>query len=429
MGAIAAQIDGVLHVMSDAPARQYARRMRIAIAGGTGTVGRLVTDAVRRHDHEPVVISRSTGIDLLTGEGLDTVLDGVHAVIDVTNTTSMSAAASIRFFQTVTQGLLAAEQRAGVHHHVVLSIVGIDSTETGYGYYQGKRAQEHAVQEGPVPFSLVRATQFHEFARQMFERVKIGPFVLVPTMRTQPIAAAEVAERLVELAEGAPAGRVADIAGPRVERMAELARRYGRAAGLAGRVVEVSLPGSAGHQMRDGSLLAGTSAQLRGPEFAVWLREQTGSGGEAKTPRQVGVAGIPIVRAPLPTAPEPSLSNARELIASLQTAGMPITLTIDGDERRLPVHVDEVAFRALQEGVGLVLTRTRGVDATAIVRYLPHAVEVEVAHGPGRTTPRAGQAASLSRSRAEIRRLGGAIGAGPTDDGGFRLSATIPTPE
>ncbi|QAY58777.1 SDR family oxidoreductase [Microbacterium protaetiae] len=402
--------------------------MRIAIAGGTGTVGRLVTDLVRRHGHEPVVISRSTGIDLLSGDGLDAVLAGVDAVIDVTSTASMSAAASIRFFETATRNLLAAEQRAGVRHHVVLSIIGIDSVEKGYGYYQGKRAQEHMVQTGPIPSSLLRATQFHEFARQMFERMKVGPFVLVPTMRSQPIEAAEVAARLVELAEGVPAGRVTDIAGPRVERMADLARRYGRAAGLPGRVVELSLPGGSGRQMRDGSLLAGTSAQLRGQDFTTWLRQQTGSDGEAKAQRPMGVAGIPLVRAPLPQPPEPSLTNARELIAGLQTAGMPITLTIDGDERRLPVNIDEAAFRALQEGVGLVLTRTRGVDAAATVRYLAQAVEIEVSHGPGRVTPHAQLSATLSRSRTEIRRLGGAVASGPTADGGFRVSATIPTP-
>nr|WP_274637419.1 NAD(P)H-binding protein [Microbacterium bovistercoris] len=403
--------------------------LRIAIAGGTGTVGRLVTEHARRRGHEPIVLSRSTGIDLMTGEGLDAVLAGVDAVIDVSGSQTLTAAASVRYFQTTTGMLLEAEQRAGVGHHLALSIVGIDRTERGYGYYEGKLAQERAVTDGPVPWTLLRATQFHEFAQQMFDRMKMGPFVLVPTMRSQPVAADEVAARLVELAEGAPAGRVPDLAGPRVERMADLARRYGRAAGVPGRVVELSLPGRPGHQMRDGSLLAGTDAQVVGATFTEWLRERTGSDGESKAARTVGVAGIPIVRAPLPSPPEPSLSNARELIAGLQTAGMPITLEITGEERRLAPHIDEAAFRVLQEGVSLVLTRTRGADAAAAVRYLSHAVEVEVAHGPGRPTPQADQATSLSRSRTEVRRLGGAISSGPTDDGGFRMSATIPTPD
>ncbi|UUT34993.1 SDR family oxidoreductase [Microbacterium elymi] len=293
----------------------------MAIAGGTGTVGRLVAEHARRRGHEPIVLSRSTGIDLMTGEGLDAVLAGVDAVIDVSGSQTLTAAASVRYFQTTTRMLLEAEQRAGVGHHLALSIVGIDRTERGYGYYEGKLAQERAVTDGPVPWTLLRATQFHEFAQQMFDRMKMGPFVLVPTMRSQPVAADEVAARLVELAEGAPAGRVPDLAGPRVERMADLARRYGRAAGVPGRVVELSLPGRPGHQMRDGSLLAGTDAQVVGATFTEWLRERTGSDGESKAARTVGVAGIPIVRAPLPSPPEPSLSNARELIAGLADSG------------------------------------------------------------------------------------------------------------
>ncbi|WP_211217941.1 NAD(P)H-binding protein [Microbacterium luticocti] len=401
---------------------------RIAIAGGTGTVGRLVVEIARAHGHDAVVISRSTGVDLVSGDGLDTVLAGVDTVIDVSNTSSMSATASVRHFETTTRTLLDAETRVGVRHHIVLSIVGIDD-EKGYGYYQGKRAQERAVAAGRVAYTILRATQFHEFAQQMFERMKFGPFVLVPTMRSQPIAAREVAARLVELAEGAPAGRVTDIAGPRVERMAELARRYGRAAGLPGRVVELSLPGAPGRQMRDGSLLAGTAAEVRGPSYAQWLVEQTGSDGEVKAPRGVGIGGIPIVRGPLPTPPEPSLSNARELVAQLRTAGMPIALTVTGVERPLPAAIDEAAFRALQEAVALVLTHTRGADATATVRYLVHAVEVEVAHGPGRRTSSADQSAELRRSRTEVRRLGGVVSSETTADGGLRIVAAIPTPQ
>ncbi|WP_417561884.1 NAD(P)H-binding protein [Microbacterium sp.] len=401
--------------------------MRIAIAGGTGTVGRLVTEHVRAHGHEPVVLSRSTGIDLITGEGLATVLRGVDAVIDVAGPATLSAAASVRDFGAISGTLLRAEQAAGVGHHVALSIVGIDSSEKGYGYYQGKREQERLVQAGHVPWTILRATQFHEFAKQMFTRAKLGPFVVVPKMRSQPIAADTVAARLVELAEGAPAGRVTDIAGPRVERMAELARRYGRAAGLPGRVVELSIPGSGGAQMRDGSLLAGVHAHVAGPDFTAWLIEQTGSDGVAKAAQAHRIAGIPIIREPLPTPPEPSLSNARELIAGLQQAGMPVTLTIEGEPRRLAPAVDAAAFRALQEGTALVLTRTRGVDATAAVRYLPAAVEVEVSHGPAPLTSAGRQTSGLDRSRAEVRRLGGATTVDAGDDGAFRVGATIPT--
>jgi uncharacterized protein YbjT (DUF2867 family) len=402
---------------------------RIAVAGGTGTVGRLVTEFVRQRGHDAVVLSRSTGIDLVTGAGLDTVLAGVDAVIDVSNTLSMSAAASIRHFQTTAQVLATAELRAGVRHHVLLSIVGVDAPHTsGYGYYRGKLAQERAVAGSGVPWTLLRATQFHEFAQQLFQRTRFGPFVLVPAMRAQPVAAREVAARLVELAEGAPAGRVSDVAGPRVERIAELARRYARAAGASGVVVELPLPGAVGRAMRQGGLLPAPAADVRGPAYADWLLEQTGSDGVARMPRTVGIAGIPIMRSPLPAPPEPSLSNARELVARLRTAGMPIALTVHGDERRLPAAVDQAAFRALQEAVSLVLMRTRGVEADAVVRYLPHAVEIEVTHGAARLTPQASRSETLNRSRAQVRRLGGAVSSGPTTEGGFRLAATIPIP-
>jgi uncharacterized protein YbjT (DUF2867 family) len=400
---------------------------RIAVAGGTGTVGRLVTEFVRQRGHDAVVLSRSTGIDLVTGAGLDTVLAGVDAVIDVSNTLSMSAAASVRHFQTTAQVLADAERRAGVRHHVLLSIVGVDAPHSS-GYYRGKLAQERAVAAAGVPWTLLRTTQFHEFAQQLFQRTRFGPFVLVPAMRSQPVAAREVAARLVELAEGAPAGRVTDLAGPRVERIAELARRYARASRASGLVVELPLPGAVGRAMRQAGLLPAPDADVRGPAYADWLIEQTGSDGVARMPRTVGIAGIPIMRSPLPAPPEPSLSNARELVARLRTAGMPIALTVHGDERRLPAAVDQAAFRALQEAVSLVLMRTRGVEADAVVRYLPNAVEIEVTHGAARLTPQASRSETLNRSRAQVRRLGGAVSSGPTTEGGFRLAATIPIP-
>jgi uncharacterized protein YbjT (DUF2867 family) len=412
-----------------AESRPQRTPQRIAIAGGTGTVGRFVTELVRAHGHEPVVLSRSTGVDLVAGDGLQAVLRGVDTLIDVSGPATMSAAASIRGFQAITGNLLRAEQAAGVRHHIALSIVGIDTVEKGYGYYQGKQAQERLVMAGPVPWTILRATQFHEFARQMFTRAKLGPFVLVPTMRSQPIAASEVAARLVELAEGAPQGRVGDLAGPRVERMADLARRYGRAAGVPGRVVELSMPGRGGTQMRNGSLLAPVDAQIAGPDFTTWLIEQTGSDGIVQASQAHRIAGISIVREPLPTPPEPSLTNARELIAGLQRAGMPISLTIEGEPRPLAPTIDAAAFEALQEGAALVLTRTRGVDATACVRYLSGAVEVEVTHGPARLTAPGRVVAGLDRSRSEVRRLGGATSVDARDDGAFRVTATIPTPQ
>lgn len=243
--------------------------MKIAVAGGTGAVGALVVDEARTRGHEAVVLARSAGIDLTTGRSLDQALDGVDAVIDTTSIQTQSAEASTAFFTTVTRMLQQAEQRAGVGHHLVLSIVGADLAP--HDYYAGKRAQELLVAEGAVPWTLLRATQFHEFAPQMLKRLGVGPVALAPRMRTQPIAAREVAEHLVTLAEAGPAGEVAPLAGPREENLARMMRAHERAAGRRRAVLEMALPGPFGRALRDGTLLPGRDALLGRQSYDDWL--------------------------------------------------------------------------------------------------------------------------------------------------------------
>ena len=243
--------------------------MKIAVAGGTGTVGRHVALAARARGHEVVVLSRSEGVDLMTGAGLEPALRGVNAVVDVASISTQSADAATRFFHTVTTNLLQAERRAGVAHHVALSIVGIDGSS--YGYYKGKLAQEQALLTSDAPFTLLRATQFHEFAQQMVGQLSFGPVTAVPTMRTQPIAASEVASRLVNLAEGAAQGRVADLAGPREENLARMVRSYLRVIGRRAFVIPLRLPGAAFVAMRSGSLLPGPDASLGEQTYDEWV--------------------------------------------------------------------------------------------------------------------------------------------------------------
>ena len=177
--------------------------MRMAVAGGTGLIGRQVVSLVEQAGHEPVVLARSRGVDLTTGAGLDAALAGAEVVIDVSNVTTLSKKRSVRFFAAATGQLLAAGARAGVRHHVALSIVGID--RVGWGYYAGKLRQEELIRTATVPWTVLRATQFHEFAEQLLARSP-GPLVPVPRMRVQPVAAREVAARLVELALGPAVG-------------------------------------------------------------------------------------------------------------------------------------------------------------------------------------------------------------------------------
>jgi uncharacterized protein YbjT (DUF2867 family) len=243
--------------------------MRIAVAGGTGVVGSHVVEAIRADGHEPVILSRSTGVDLGTGAGLDAAVDGVDAIVDAANVSTMSADTAVRFFETATGNLVTAAARAGVAHLVVLSIVGIDRMP--HDYYAGKLAQERVVEDAAVPWTILRATQFHEFAGQLFDRAKAGPLHLAPRARVQPIAAREVGEHLAALAAGPARGRAADLAGPREERLDRMITAYARRTGYRGWIPSVSLPGAQMKGMRAGYALPGPGATLGRQTFDEWL--------------------------------------------------------------------------------------------------------------------------------------------------------------
>ncbi|MFF1809931.1 SDR family oxidoreductase [Streptomyces sp. NPDC058251] len=250
--------------------------MRVAVAGGTGLVGRYVVDELVAAGQEPVVLARSRGVDLVTGAGLDAALAGVEAVVDVSNVTTTSAKKSRAFFDSVSHHLLDAGARAGVRHHVALSIVGID--RVGLGYYQGKLRQEAVVQGGPTPWTVLRATQFHEFAQQTLDRIP-GPLAVVPRMRTQPVAAREVGRHLVRLALAAPQGMAPELAGPRVEQMVDMVRRLLRARHQRRPLLPVKLPGATGAAMTGDGLLP-TGQCVRGSQtFDAWLAENVAQGG------------------------------------------------------------------------------------------------------------------------------------------------------
>lgn len=244
--------------------------MRIAVAGGTGTVGRYTVEAAQLAGHEVVVLSRANGADVRTGKGLAAALAGADAVIDVTNlATTLSAKQSITFFETAAHHLLAAEQQAGVAHHVVLSIVGIDGIDTSY--YAGKLAQERAVAAGPVPFTIARTGQFHEFAGQILALTR-GPFAPMPRTLMRPVAAREVGEHLVRVVEAGPVGRAQDLVGPRDEALADVARRQLAFDGIRRRVIDVRLPGAYGRGLASGALRGGPDAANGSVTFDDWLR-------------------------------------------------------------------------------------------------------------------------------------------------------------
>ncbi|MCC2031381.1 SDR family oxidoreductase [Microbacterium allomyrinae] len=242
--------------------------MRLAIAGGTGLTGSRIDAVARARGHETVVLARSTGVELLSGAGMRGVLEGVDAVIDATDVATAKPDVSVSFFAGVTKTLLAAERAAGVSHHLALTIVGADAAPDGY--YAGKLVQERLVAAGSIPWTILRTTQFHEYAALLFHRGRAGAHV-APRGRVQPIAVDEVAAHLVDLAEQAPAGRARDLGGPQEESLADMIRRYARAIGFRGPIPLVSVPGTWGRALRTGALLPRPDARRGTQTFTDWL--------------------------------------------------------------------------------------------------------------------------------------------------------------
>jgi len=239
--------------------------MRLAVAGGTGVVGRYVVEAARARGHEVVVLARSRGVDVRTGAGLDAALADVQAVVDATNAGMTDRAAASAFFADVAARLQEAAKRHGVGHVVTLSIVGIDRVP--YGYYGAKLRHEEAALGGPVPATVLRATQFHELAAQWIRRNLDGAVARVPRMRVQTVAARTVGAALAELATAPPAGHAGELAGPETADLYELARAFA-ARHAPGITVE---PDEAGPGLSDGALLPSPGARIEGPTFAAWL--------------------------------------------------------------------------------------------------------------------------------------------------------------
>lgn len=242
--------------------------MRVAVAGGTGVVGRHVVEVVSEAGHTPVILSRGRGVDLVSGAGLEHAIRGADVVIDVSNIVATGRRQSTRFFETATTNLLRAGRAAGLRHHVVLSIVGVDRVK--FGYYEGKLRQEELALSGSVPATVLRATQFYEFPEQILERVP-GPVAVVPRQLIRPVAAAEVASELVSLALGEPQGMAAELAGPEEHQLVDLARRISRERGRRRPVIGLRLPGEGGRAMASGGLLPGPGARVGQQGFEEWM--------------------------------------------------------------------------------------------------------------------------------------------------------------
>ena len=196
--------------------------MKIVVIGGTGLIGRPLVQHLREAGHEVVPASPSTGVDTLTGAGVDAALADAEVVVDVPNAPSFEDGPVLEFFERSTGTLVDAERRAGVAHHVVLSIVGADRM-VDIGYMRAKVAQERIVTESGIPYTIVRATQFFEFIPALAEGGAEGDTIRLSPVLMQPIAAADVSSSLADIAVAAPVGGVIELAGPEPVALAEAA--------------------------------------------------------------------------------------------------------------------------------------------------------------------------------------------------------------
>lgn len=243
--------------------------MRIAVAGATGNIGARTVLALERAGHEVVRISRSLGVDLTTGDGLEAALKGVEAVVDMTGTESIDRDEAVAFFATTTRNLLVAEERAGVRHHVLLSIVGIDRVE-GNAHYAGKREQERLVTESPIPWTIVPATQFHDFAATVCSWTEQDGVATVAPLLVQPIAPDDIAEILAEIATAEPQRRYVDVAGPETQDLVDMARRTNEVRGRRVKLVP-TWSGIFDESMAGAVLLPGGNARIASTSFDDWL--------------------------------------------------------------------------------------------------------------------------------------------------------------
>ncbi len=248
--------------------------MKIVIIGGTGRVGSQVVSALRERGHEAVAASPATGVDTLSGHGLPDALEGADVVVDVSNAPSFEDAAVMAFFTTSTRHLLEQEAAAGVTHHVALSVVGCDRLPDS-GYLRAKVAQERLIRESPIPFTIVRATQFFEFVDSIAAAATVDGIARIPPVQFQPIAVGDVAREVCRLAETPPANDVMEIAGPEAFRFDELIRMALRARGDSRTVVPDPQGRYFGTLLGERSLVPLGAARLGEMRFQHWLEQPT----------------------------------------------------------------------------------------------------------------------------------------------------------
>jgi len=244
--------------------------MKIVVIGGTGLIGKKVVNNLRQQGHEVVAASPSSGVNTVTGEGLEQSLEGAQVVVDVANAPSWEDNAVLAFFETSGRNLLAAEAAAGVSHHVALSVVGTDRLLAS-GYFRAKLAQEALIKASPIPYTIVRATQFFEFVGGIAQAATEGQTVRVPAAMMQPIVSDDVAAVVANVALAEPLNDIVETAGPDPIRQDELVRQFLEATGDPRKVVTDVRALYYGIEVNDQSLVPGDNPRLGPTHFKDWL--------------------------------------------------------------------------------------------------------------------------------------------------------------
>jgi uncharacterized protein YbjT (DUF2867 family) len=244
--------------------------MKIVVIGGSGLIGSRLVDKLRADGHDPLAASPNSGVDTITGEGLAEALEGAQVVVDVANAPAWEDAAVLEFFQTSSRNQLAAEAAAGVGHHVVLSVVGADRLADS-GYLRAKVAQEEIVTAGPIPYTIVRATQFFEFIGRIANSGADGDSVRLSPALIQPEAADDVVSTLADVAVGSPLNDTVELAGPEAFHLDQLAQRVLSARGDRRRVTTDVHARYFGAELDDRTLAPGGDARIGPTHFDDWL--------------------------------------------------------------------------------------------------------------------------------------------------------------
>jgi uncharacterized protein YbjT (DUF2867 family) len=246
--------------------------MKLVIIGGTGLIGSKLVTRLREHGHEPVPASPDTGVNTLTGEGLAEVLQGASVVVDVSNSPSFEDAAVMEFFTTSTRNLLKAAGAAGVTHYLALSVVGTERLSES-GYFRAKIAQEQLIRESSIPYSIVHATQFFEFVKNIAAAATDGNIVRLAPVLIQPMAADDVAKAVGRIALGAPVNGIVEIAGPEQVRLDELIREGLKARQDPREVVADPQSRYFGAMLSERTLVPADNARLGEIRFQEWLNQ------------------------------------------------------------------------------------------------------------------------------------------------------------